>query len=478
MKLANKELKRLLKIEQDKHKQRWAAEVQSVDGNHRSTITALEGELTSKEDALSKARLQAKKDREMALKEAKDAKQYKDDAIAYRVINVSAFKGDKSDLQLADERIARLVKMVAARDVSKAEKDSVIRKLQNELTEVGKMTRTLNEMLTGERAQAMEQSIELKASNAKVITLETKCADYYSKSSRANGKLGGRPTISRTDDDLNELNPHTKREWTSRATERVLDVIGEAGEDTEMSLEVLMDSLKLGGYLNSVWASEEMWEYKMAWVAELRGDLHFVWDAELTRRLRDKLNLSYDEVDELRFAFSHNRVGKQLRPRPWVINPHTNKRIAFPTPLANRHQWTPLIKQFIDDHHLSRDADGRIAQRPYAAVLREQVRRDVERGWVKLSDITEEEPLHPTLGADGTAVGKVGFMHVSSDISANYLPGIAKQNEVNLSTIAAAQTDDHWGGLNEVLCGGFYTGKVIPKSALPSPPLPMVRECV
>ena len=113
-----------------------------------------------------------------------------------------------------------------------------------------------------------------------MITLEAKCTDLVTKSSRANDKLGWRPPICRTDDDLNELNAHTKREWTSRATERGLDVHRRGGRGHgDVPREVLMDSLKLGGYLNSVWASEDMWEYKMAWVAELRGDLHFVWDA-------------------------------------------------------------------------------------------------------------------------------------------------------------------------------------------------------
>jgi hypothetical protein len=74
----------------------------------------------------------------------------------------------------------------------------------------------------------------------------------------------------------------------------------------------------------------------MLWGDELRGDLQIVWDPRLTLRLRDKINLSYDEVAELRFAFSHNRVGKQLRPRPWIINPHTNARVKFPEPLAPR----------------------------------------------------------------------------------------------------------------------------------------------
>ena len=97
-------------------------------------------------------------------------------------------------------------------------------------------------------------------------------------------------------------------------------------------------------------------------------------------------------------------------------------------------------------------------------MLRQQVVRDKGRGW--LDTITEEEPLRPTLGADGTVVGKNGFMHVTSDIAASYKKGIAQQNELAVCTVAAAQTDDHWGGLNEVLCGGYYSSESM--EALPS----------
>ena len=37
------------------------------------------------------------------------------------------------------------------------------------------------------------------------------------------------------------------------------------------------------------------------------------------------------------------------------------------------------------------------------------------------------------------------------------LEGIAQQNEMNLNTIATSVTDDHWGGLDEVLCGSCYS---------------------
>ena len=385
----------------------------------------------------------------MALKKAVDADMFKRDAVAFRTLMMPAFKGDKGDLQDAEERLARRDKMVATRDEKMVEKDSIIKDMDIELKDLRKASLVMN-----------AQSIEIIGLKARVEELESKSKEWVAARSRANGKLGGRPILHRTAEALEEINTDAAWKWSRSATERVLDVIGEVGEDSEMSIDVLMDSLKLGGYLRLVWESIDIWKLRMEMATEMRKDLQFIWNPELTRRLRDQLCLSYDEVDELRFAFSHNRVGKQLRPRPWLINPHDNKRINFPTPLANRHEWTPLIKAFIEDHGLTRDKQGKIAQRPYTRTLVEQVQRDAGRGWLALDAITEESPLWPTLGADGTAVGKVGFMHVTSDIAANYKPGIAQQNEVNVCTIAAAQTDDHWGGLDEVLCGGYFSGKV------------------
>ena len=107
---------------------------------------------------------------------------------------------------------------------------------------------------------------------------------------------------------------------------------------------------------------------------------------------------------------------------------------------------------------LRMDAAGRVAQRSFRDVVKQQLERDGARGI--LSPLTVEQPLTIVLGADGTGVGKRGIMHVGSSIAPSYKEGIAQQNERNLNTVATSVTDDHWGGLDETLCAGYYTGKI------------------
>ena len=90
------------------------------------------------------------------------------------------------------------------------------------------------------------------------------------------------------------------------------------------------------------------------------------WSAQLSMNIRDKLVISYDKMDELRFMFSHHRVGKQLRPRPGVINPHSGHRVNFPQPIRPRSGmlgWTRLVGAAQTRFGLTMDKDGKIAQR-------------------------------------------------------------------------------------------------------------------
>jgi hypothetical protein len=411
---------------------------QALETKYITQINALKEEL-----AYEKIRaLGVRSARAAAAVAEQKANLHLEEAINFRVMMNPTF--GKSDLKCADETLARRDRMIQARDAK-------LEALQQQVRTLTMTNERFSVELTAQTDMA-SKAAELRDENSR---LKSKCEQHVISIKRLAGAKGGRPIMHRSESDLNELETHTAQEWGRNAAQRIRDVIGTVGSDSEISIHIITNALKLSGYLPGLWETEEVWGLRMEWAAELREHLQLVWSPELTRRLRDKLNLSYDEVDELRYNFSHNRVGKQLRPRPWIIDPWTNKRVKFPEPMAHRGQWTPLIKQFIESRGLTRDAQGRIAQRSYLSTLHRQVERDRCRDW-----LAADEPLKPTLGADGTCVGKVGFMHVTSDISASYKDGIAQQNEMSVCTIAAAQTDDHWGGLDEVLCGGYHSGKV------------------
>eukprot|EP00966_Prymnesium_polylepis_P024155 556470-Prymnesium_polylepis.1 len=60
-------------------------------------------------------------------------------------------------------------------------------------------------------------------------------------------------------------------------------------------------------------------------------------------------------------------------------------------------------------------------------------------------------------------------MHVAVSIAPSYRDGISVENENNICTIATSVTDDGrgstatsvtpWSGLDETLCGGYYSGE-------------------
>ena len=134
-------------------------------------------------------------------------------------------------------------------------------------------------------------------------------------------------------------------------------------------------------------------------------------------KTRDKLLISYDKMDELRFMLSHHRVGKQLRPRTWAINPWNSERVSYPMPIRPRCGvlgWTKLVSAAQQRYGLTMDKAGRIAQRSHAKTVGLQVVRDDARGILR--EITASEPLVCVIGADGTGVGKRSMMHVSSSI--------------------------------------------------------------
>ena len=314
-----------------------------------------------------------------------------------------------------------------------------------------------------DKLNVLKQSsqLELEAVTQQLAESEQKCVERLSTIRQVMGKLGGRPVVTRDEEALKECDASTAYSCMVRMAARLQAEIGECGAEGAMCAEAVMKGLRDGGWLPTIWESEVIWEWRMDWLHDKRDDLRVVWCPELTFQLRDKLSLSLDKIDELRQTFSHYRVGKQLHPRPWAINPWTGARLTFPQPVAPRNGvngWYKLVKLSVAKWGLSMDKEGRIAQRSFTATVQKQVARDQARGI--LTPITESKPLTFVLGADGTGVGKRGIMHVGVSISPSYQEGISQQNERNLNTIACSVTDDHWGGLNETLCSGFYTGKV------------------
>ena len=182
----------------------------------------------------------------------------------------------------------------------------------------------------------------------------------------------------------------------------------------------------------------------MAWLDLVRDDLSMSWSTQVSKNIRDKLVISYDKMDELRFMFSHHRVGKQLRPRPWVINPHSGHRVNFPQPIRPRSGmlgWTRLVAAAQTRFGLTMDKEGKIAQRSYAKTAGLQLARDEARGLTR--PIGEEDPLVCVLEADGTGVGKRSMMHVANSIAPSYRDGVSVENEKNIATVATTLTDDH-----------------------------------
>ena len=241
-----------------------------------------------------------------------------------------ALSSDQAALvrEAADLRaqLARRDDMVARRDAKLKELTGLPEKLKQAAAEA--------EALSSDHASLVREAAELRAQSAeRLLTIR-----------RLAGKGGGRPVVNRSEEDLQQCTASVASMNRSAMCDRIAAVLGEFGTEDQVSTEVLVDALEVCGYLHAVWESKAVWQLRMEWVDELKSDLHLVWDSHLTLRMRDKLNISYEKVDELRFQLSHYRVGKQLKPRPWVKDPWTGARCNFPQPITPRSRWTPLIK--------------------------------------------------------------------------------------------------------------------------------------
>ena len=176
------------------------------------------------------------------------------------------------------------------------------------------------------RDAKLKAAVENSATELEELTTRLEAAEQKSKERlatirSATGKLGGRPVLNRGADKLEECSDSAAYSCQLRMAARVLAEIGECGEEGAVSPDSLVKALREGGWLPTLWESEVMWEWRMDWLEEVAEELQLVWTPDHTWKLRDKLCISMDKLDEMRYSFSHNRVGKQLVPRPWVINP-------------------------------------------------------------------------------------------------------------------------------------------------------------
>ena len=292
------------------------------------------------------------------------------------------------------------------------------------------------ELLQGAVDTCKDEALAVQTAHADAIAkIEGVTVQRLSTIRRLSGKEGGAQGLSRTDAELAELPQARGASHKKGMMDRIGEVLGKVGTETEISMKALMDVLVRNGYLKAVWESEEIWELRMDWLEDARDDLALSWDADFSRRVRDKLVISYDKLDELRFMLSHHRVGTRLVPRTWVINPWTNDRINYPQPIRPRSGalgWARLISATQKRFGLTMDSRGRTAQRSYAQTVALQYARDNARGLLK--PISPGMPLITVLGADGTGVGKRSMMHVASSIAPSYRDGVSVENEKNLNT--------------------------------------------
>ena len=233
-----------------------------------------------------------------------------------------------------EEKVRSLTAELEQRDVRLVEAaESAERKLASAVAVKVRMIESRDEKLRELHAGAKEAALRLDDVRAEFVeeraSLQAVCDERLSTIRSICGRLGGQPTVNRNDEELESMQGSSCTMSRTAMSRRIGDVLGVVGEESEISLQSLVDALIAGGYLPLLWETEEVWEMRMDWLEESRNELTLEWSAALAMRIRDKLTISYDKMDELRYMLSHHRVGKQLRPRTWKINPWTGARLFF-----------------------------------------------------------------------------------------------------------------------------------------------------
>ena len=219
-----------------------------------------------------------------------------------------------------EEKVRSLTAELEQRDVRLVEAaESAERKLASAVAVKVRMVESRDEKLRELHAGAKEAALRLDDVRAEFVeeraSLQAVCDERLSTIRSICGRLGGQPTVNRNDEELESMQGSSCTMSRTAMSRRIGDVLGVVGEESEISLQSLVDALVAGGYLPLLWETEEVWEMRMDWLEESRDELTLEWSAALAMRIRDKLTISYDKMDELRYMLSHHRVGKQLRPR-------------------------------------------------------------------------------------------------------------------------------------------------------------------
>ena len=364
---------------------RMVAELKAEVGQLRSQLRRKES------DGIQAVRGEVAEQMRLLREEASEAVQA---AVVAKNARAFALRGKAEFAKQATELGSTLVAVREEARVQKEKLDSVVKDCGALRVRVGVKDRMIAARDEKLKLTLEKSKLELEDSEQKLSEAEERAKERLSTIRSMMGRLGGRPIVNRDAEELLECVDSCAAACLSRMTARILAEIGECGSSRAVSPDALMKALRDGGWLPTVWESEAIWEWRMEWLELCSDDLRLAWTPELTWKMRDKLNISMDKLDELRYSLSHNRVGKKLYPRPWVINPWNEKRLNFPQPILPRcgpSGWHRLVKASQERWGLKMDAAGRVAQRSLRATVQLQELRDNARKIVR--PCTVDDPL-------------------------------------------------------------------------------------
>ena len=184
----------------------------------------------------------------------------------------------------------------------------------------------------------------------------------------------------------------------------------------------------------------------MEFAEELKEELEFEWDAALAVDLKLNVDLTDDQLDEMRKAFAlvwSQEKGRYVQ-RVWWRNPFTGKEIAFPAPIVSRYKWKPEFSQLCKKHKIEAHENGKVAERSCTETLKLLLERNLHLADPAVGR-SADRPLTPVTTWDAVSWQHRKVTHGGWKF-ANYKSGIATQSEWKVVTAGVGKCDDHWGG--------------------------------